>query len=183
MSRTLIRLCRESSLSIFAVMWVLILAGAALDAHGLPSAVRALGAAMGTVVIFGYAFLIIFGFPAPYSSDTSRRVSLLAVAVLAALCIASSIDFGQRRSTAMPWLLQLLAAPLVILVFSPLFIATHVLGEARRALKTYKPLDSLGAWIALFYFAFGGVFFLHRTVATTVEALCADHHSGSGHAV
>jgi hypothetical protein len=170
MPRVLLWLSRKSSGSIFAMVWVIFLIGTVLNINRLPWPARAVGAVLGIAIIFGYPFLIIFGFPAPYSSKTSRRVSILSGLVLIAACVASVIDRHAMPDASATWLRTLLGVPLGVLVFSPFFVATHVLGEARRALGVYKPLDSIGAWVSLLYFGFGGVFFLHRSVAQSVAA-------------
>ena len=180
MSRVLLWLCRKSSGYVFALTWLVFLAGATLTTSWLPVPIRAFGALMGTIVLFGYPFVLIFGFPAPYSTDISRRVSNLAVLVIIAACIAAAIDPHSHYEIPMSWPGALLGVPLAVLLFSPFFVATHVLGEARRALGSYKPTDSIGAWVALFYFAFGGVFFLHRTVAATAEVVLKHRKDGRG---
>jgi len=140
------------------------------------------GSAAGAIAFFGYPFTIIFGFPAPYSTIASRRVSSLALCVLILTCIASAVATSVHYEIS-GVLGTLLGLPLVALLFSPFFIATHVLGEARRALRSYKPTDSIGAWFALLYFPFGGVFFLHRTVAAAAASILGERGGGLPHAV
>jgi len=182
MSRVLTWLSRKSSVYIFALMWAALLAGVTLSELNLPSPLRAAGAATVITILYGYPFAIIFGFPSPYSTAVSRRVSGLAALVLLAACSVAAIAPTAHYETS-GVLGNLLGLLLGALVFSPFFIATHVLGEARRALGSYQPTDSIGAWIALFYFPFGGVFFLHRTVAVTAEAVRARASAGERHAV
>jgi hypothetical protein len=179
MSHALLWLSRRSSLSVLALTWAVYLVGSLLTFVQLPWPLRGLGAAIASMLIFGYPFLIIFGFPPPHSSARSRRISAVSLMVLVVGCVVSPIAFPATPGAQASWPQALLAVPLVALIFSPFFIATHVLGEARRALGVYKPLDSLGAWICLFWFGFGGVFFLHRSVASAAASIVGPH-SGEG---
>jgi hypothetical protein len=153
--------------------WVMILLGWILDLAGLSVPFRGVGAAISTSIPFGYSFLLIFGFPAPYSSRTTRRFSILSLSILGLICIASSIDSLSMNENPITtqWIKVIIGVPIEVIVFAPFFVATHVLGEARRSLGTYKPLDSIGACLSLFLFPFGGVFFLHRNVASAVQSL------------
>jgi hypothetical protein len=173
MSNTLLWFSRRSSSAVFAMIWVMIVLGWILDRAGLPVPVRAVGTAISTMILFGYPFLLILGFPAPYSSKTTRRFSILSLSVLGLICIASSIDSLSMNENPIttPWIKFIIGVPIEVLVFAPFFVATHVLGEARRSLGTYKPFDSIGACVSLFFFPFGGVFFLHRSVASAVQSL------------
>jgi hypothetical protein len=125
------------------------------------------------MVLFGYPFLLIFGFPAPYSTKAARQLSILSLSVLGLICIASLTfnPLAPENQITGSWIKLVIGIPVDVLVFAPLFVATHILGQARRSLGVYKPLDSIGAWVSLFFFAFGGVFFLHRNVASAVQSL------------
>jgi hypothetical protein len=173
MSRVLIWLSRKTATSIFAVTLAALVLGTVLGLDPFPWPLRAAGVALSTTTIFGYPFVIVFGFPAPYSSVTSRRVSILAVVAAVTACIASVIDIRLAPEVVDTWPGRVFGFLFGVLIFSPFFVATHVLGQARRALGVYKPLDSISAWISLFYFGLGGVFFLHRTVANAAETVVA----------
>jgi len=173
MSRVLIWLSRKSAASIFAVTLAALFLGTVLGLYRFPWPVRAAGAVLSTTIIFGYPFVLVFGFPAPYSSVTSRRVSILAILAVVIACIASVIDIQSAPQAVDTWLGRVFGLLFGVLIFSPFFVATHVLGQARRALGVYKPFDSIGAWISLVYFGLGGVFFLHRIVASATESVVA----------
>ena len=180
MSHILLWLSRRSSLSVLALTWAVYVVGSFLTFVQLPWPLRGLGAAIASTFIFGYPFLIIFGFPSPHSSARSRRISAVALMVLVVGCVVSPIAFPAKPLAQASWPQAVLGVPLVALIFSPFFIATHVLGEVRRALGVYKPLDSLGAWICLFWFGFGGVFFLHRSVASAATSILGPHSEEGG---
>ena len=180
MPRVLLWLSRKSPVSIFAVTWAVFLFGVVLNGNQLPWPVRAIGAVLSTTIIFGYPFVIIFGFPPPYSNVTSRRISILSVLAVVTVCVASVINWHTTPEAIDTWLGRLLGLIFALLLFSPFFVATHVLGEARRALGVYRHLDSFGAWVSLFYFGFGGVFFLHRSVANAAELVLMEGRTDKG---
>jgi hypothetical protein len=184
MPRVLLWLSRRSSGLVFAVTCVVFLIGTVLDIDGLPWPVRAVGAVLATTIFFGYPFVIVFGFPATYSSVTSRRIMVLSALVLVIVCVGSVIDPHSTHEAAATWSGRLFGLLFAVLVISPFFIATHVLGEVRRAQGVYKPLDSIGAWFSLIYFGIGGVFFLHRSVASAAESIATERrtHKGIGNA-
>jgi hypothetical protein len=171
MSDLLLWFSRKSPLFVFATTWVLILAGFVLSSLPLAWPVRLVGSVLGVTIIFGYPFLLIFGFPAPYSTVISRGLSVTALFVLIAASVALVVGSPPTQGEPVSWIATLLGFLFGILIFSPFFVATHVLGEARRALGVYKPLDSIGVLISLFYFSVGGVFFLHRSVASAAESV------------
>ena len=173
MANILLWFSRRSSGAVFAMIWAVILLGWILDRAGLPVPLRAVGAGISTMILFGYPFLLIFGFPAPYSSKTTRRFSILSLSILGLICIASSTDSLSMNENPITtwWIKIIIGVPINVLVFAPFFVATHVLGQVRRSLGLYKPFDSIGACVSLFFFPFGGVFFLHRNVASAVQSL------------
>jgi hypothetical protein len=156
MSSVLLWLSHKSSRYVFALAWVAIIVDLlfSLVSHLWP--MRFASALLGVAVMFGYPFIIIVGFPAPYSSQASRVTSILALLVLFGACVASAVEPSATPILPEPWIGTVISIPLVALLFSPFFVAAHILGESRRALRVYKPLDSLGAWVSLFYFAQGG---------------------------
>jgi hypothetical protein len=174
MPRVLLWLSRRSPVSIFAMTWTVFLLGVYLNGNQLPWPARAVGAVLSTTIIFGYPFVIIFGFPAPYSSVASRRASILSVLAVVTVCVASVVHWHTAPEAVDTWLGRLLGLIFALLLFSPFFVATHVLGEARRTLGVYKHLDAIGAWVSLFYFVFGGVFFLHRHVASAAQSVITE---------
>ena len=178
MSSTLLWFSRRSSSAVFAMIWAMILLGWMLERAGSPVPLRALGATISAMIVFGYPFLLIFGFPAPYSSKITRRFSIVSLAVLSLICIASSIEspWMDEDPITTSWVKITIAVPVQVIVFAPFFVATHVLGEVRRSLGIYKPFDSIGACISLFFFPFGGMFFLHRSVASAVQSLPISTH-------
>jgi hypothetical protein len=173
MSSALLWFSRKSPSAVFAMIWAVILLGWILDSVGPSPIFRSVGAVISTMRLFGYPFLLIFGFPAQYSSKAARRLSILSLSVLGLICIASLIynPSAPENQITGSWIKFVIGIPIDVLVFAPFFVATHILGQVRRSLGVYKLLDSIGAWVSLFFFAFGGVFFLHRNVASAVQAL------------
>lgn len=180
MPSVLLWFSRRSSGSIFAVTCVALLIGTVLDIDRLPWPARAAGAVLSTTIFFGYPFVIVFGFPATYSSVTSRRILALSALVLVILCVGSVIDPHSTHEAVVTWPGRLLGLLFGVLAISPFFIATHVLGEVRRVQGVYKPLDSIGAWFSLIYFGIGGVFFLHRSVASAAKSIAAERRMDKG---
>jgi hypothetical protein len=175
----LIWLSSKSPRFIFALAWTAILIDGVFALSPFWP-LRLIGSAIGIAIVFGYPFLIVFGFPPPYSNKTSKRISALSLAVLAGICITSEIDPKLLPTISPPWARTLVGIPLICLVFSPFFIATTVLGRTRRALGAYKPLDSVASWLSLFYFAFGGVFFVHGRMSSAFGAVRAESITVSG---
>jgi hypothetical protein len=173
MPRILLWLSRKPSLLIFVMAWTCLLVGAILSNDRQPWLARMIGTVAIAAVTFGYPFLIIFGFPAFYSGKASRLASLLALLVIAGAYIASANGPTIAHDTSPAWLLTLLGGALAGLIFSPFIVATHVLGKARRELEVYKAFDSIGMWLALLCFAFGGVFFVRRSVLSAAESVIA----------
>jgi hypothetical protein len=171
MPTILLWLSRKSSRYVFGLAWAVILIDLLFNLVPHLRLTRFAAALFGLAVMFGYPFIIVFGFPRPYSSQKSRVTSVLALLVLIGVCVASMVDPTAIPPAPTSWIGTLVGIPLIALIFSPFFVATHVLAEARRELRVYKPLDSIGAWISLFYFAFGGVFFLHPKVSSTAESI------------
>ena len=173
MTRILLWLSRKPSLLIFVMVWACLLVGAILSNDRQPWIARAIGATAIAAVTFGYPFLIVFGFPARYSGKASRLVSLLALIVIGAAYIASANGPTIAHEGLPAWLLMFLGGTFAGLIFSPFIVASHVLGKVRRELEVYKPFDSIGMWLGLLCFAFGGVFFIRRGVLSAAESVIA----------
>jgi hypothetical protein len=173
MTDLLLWVSRKSSLFVLAMVWALALAGALFVNVQFPWPVRLVGTVLGIFVLFGYPLLIIFGFPARYSTVISRGVSIAAVLTVVAAYIASIAGSPTSQPESVSGIQYVLGFLFGLFIFSPFVIATHVLGEARRSLGVYKPLDSIGAFTALLYFAFGGVFFVRAKVSEAVERIAA----------
>jgi hypothetical protein len=171
MRSILLWLSRKSSSYVFALAWAVILVDSLFSLVPQLRLMRFAATLLGLAVMFGYPFIIVFGFPRPYSGQKSRVTSFLALLVLIGACVTSVVDPSAISPAPVSWMGALAGIPLVALIFSPFFVATHVLAEARRELRVYKPLDSIGAWISLFYFAFGGVFFVHPKISTALESI------------
>jgi hypothetical protein len=73
MSSALLWFSRKSPSAVFAMIWAVILLGRILDSVGPSPIFRSVGAVISTMILFGYPFLLIFGFPAQYSSKAARR--------------------------------------------------------------------------------------------------------------
>jgi hypothetical protein len=121
-----------------------------------------------------------FRISTPYSSVAGRRTSILSALAVVTVCVASVVNWHTAPGAVDTWLGRLFGLMFALLIFSPFFIATHVLGEARRTLGVYKHLDSIVAWVSLFYFGFGGVFFLHRSVANAAELVFTEGRMDKG---
>src|ERR1700730_2332470 len=119
MPRVLLWLSRKSPGSIFAVTLTVVLLGTVISIYRLAWPVRAVGAVMSTRIIFGDPFVIIFGFPAPYSSVTSRRISILSVLAAIIVCVASVIDLRTAPEALDTWPGRLFGLFFAVLIFSP----------------------------------------------------------------
>jgi len=132
--------------------------------------------------MFGYPLLVIFGFPPPYASRLRRGIAwgssaLLCIVVLASV-LAPTYHFSLPN-----WLRVALGLPLTALLLAPFFIATSVVDDARRALGRYQLGDSVGTWLCIFSYPLFGVFFVQRSVASTLAALDAKVPPGHGGAI
>ena len=127
MSRTLLWLSRKSAGYILALAWAIVLIGYGLSAVDSSWPVLALGGAFSGTALFGYPLIVIFGFPARYSSNLTRLVSLLASLSLVALCIASALVAHRNLDPSVPWFLKPLGGVVGLLCFSPRLL---ILGPA-----------------------------------------------------
>jgi uncharacterized membrane protein len=130
--------------------------------HPVPTFLGLIGALLAT---FGYSIVVVLGLRS-HASRVARvtvQLSGLAFVVLATL---AAIGQGSRLERGWPTLLE---AIVTLFVLAPSFVATHVVGEARRAAGLYKPTDFVGTWLALYFFAFGGAWWAHRQVRAVVR--------------
>jgi hypothetical protein len=142
---------------------------APLDASLSHPALLVVGAALGMVLTFGYPFLIIFGFPKPYATPSRRRIALASCALLL-LAVVTAAQPGLEFQ--MPeWLRFALGLLLGLMLFAPFFIATSVIGDARRTFGLYKLGDCIGTCVCIFSYPLFGVFFIQRVVASVLELL------------
>lgn len=66
MPGVLILVSRQSSRRLFILIWAILLIGAVCSMRRTPPFMRGFAALIGILVLYGYPFLIILGFPAPY---------------------------------------------------------------------------------------------------------------------
>jgi hypothetical protein len=182
MRSLLLRLSRQSSRQLLLALWVALLCSYALTAVLPPWISQPLATAVPLVALFGYPLLVVFGLPIEYTTPLARRISLAALAVMVLTCALSADDPSRFPSAAQHPTLRLLGGALALLLFSPFYFATHALGEARRSLGRYKPLDSLGTFLSLMYFPFGGVVFVQRTVREVIERGALNDDGSTPHA-
>jgi hypothetical protein len=169
MHRLLSWLTRKSALSIFIALWFAVLLAWATTWVMPMWITRTLKAAVDFAALIGYPLVVILGLPTQSTSRAIRVVSFASLLV-AAVCSGASGFTGDTIVFPDGNAASIVGAVVVLLIFAPFFIATHVIGNARRALGQYKPLDFLWTWLELYAFALGGVFFVHRAVASIVNA-------------
>jgi hypothetical protein len=156
---------------IFGAVLVLSITTAPLAASENSPLLMLLAGVLAVLILFGFALLIIFGFPEPYSTALRRRITIASITVLGIAILSASVPV-LRQPVAMPeWERISIGLPLVALIYAPFFIATSVLGDARRAVGQYKFGDCIGTWICVFSYWALGVFFVQKTVAMTLAAL------------
>lgn len=110
MPDVLIFVSRQSSRRLFALIWAILLVGAVCSARGAPPFIRGLAALIGVLVLYGYPFLIILGFPEPYSTPISRGVATLVAVLLVFACVVSAIPVDRRHEiTGLPGILELMS--------------------------------------------------------------------------
>jgi hypothetical protein len=130
-----------------------------------------LAGVLGMLILFGFPLLIIFGIPEPYSTVLRRRITIVPITILGIAILSASVPVLSRPVAVPDWARITIELPLIALIYAPFFIATSVLGDARRAIGQYKFGDCIGTWICVFsYWAFG-VFFVQKSVAMTLAAL------------
>ena len=175
-------LSRQRSWQVFAAVVAIVCVTAPLGAPSTPPLLRVLSAGIGAVVMLGYPLLVIFGFPAPYSTPLRRQIALGSGALLCVVVLTMALA-PATSLTAPEWWQAALGLPLVSLLYAPFFLATSVVGDARRALGRYLLGDCIGTWICLFSYPLFGVFFIQRTVASVLVALDAQGSSNLGSAL
>ena len=93
---------------------------------------------LGELVVIGYPLLVIFGFPSPYSTVLLRRSAWVSIVLLNAVALSGAFVSPTYRFDP-DWLRISLGIPLTAAMFAPFFIATAVIGDARRALGRTRP--------------------------------------------
>jgi hypothetical protein len=161
-------LSRQRAWKIFGFIILLSVITSPLSATVGSRILQGIAATVGLGVLFGYPAAVILGFPEPFSTAGRRRILWIAVSVLAASVI-STIE-GEGITTS-DWVRAVIAVPLTIVVCAPFFIATSVIGDARRALGSYKVGDCIGTWVSVMSYPLLGVFFIQGQVAANLHAL------------
>ena len=134
---------------------------------------------LGGALSWGYPFAVIFGFPAPYSTQRRRRIARCCMALLAVVAVTSALVPDLEAKTP-EWVRGLAGVPVVIGAFAPFFMATSVIGDARRALGQYRMGHCVNTWICVLTYPVLGVFFIQRDVAKVLTALDSKASIGSG---
>lgn len=156
---------------IFAAFALLSIGSAPLGASRHHPVLLMLAGITGVLCLFGYPFLIIFGFPKPYSTASSRGVALAAAVVLGLAVVTSMLELQIAQLSMPGWWQPLVCVPVVALVYAPFFLATAIIDNARRAVGQYKVLDFIGTWICVLGYPVWGVFFIQRSIASTLAIL------------
>jgi len=102
--------------------------------------------------------------------------------VVGVFILASAVESPVHGEYAPLWL-QIVGLPITLLLFAQFFVATSVVGDARRALGKYLVGDCISTWICLFGYPFFGVFFIQRTVASVLAAFDAKGQAPQGGAI
>jgi hypothetical protein len=163
--RLLMRLCELTPARLILGVWFVLFLIAFVQSRFPHPFIAALGLVGALLAMFGYSIIVVLGLPG-HAGRVARgtvRGSALAFVVLALLVGLARMG---RYDLGQPGVLQ---AIVTAFVFAPTFIATHVLGNARRAAGFYKPTDFIGTWLALHMFAFGGAWWAHRQVRAVVH--------------
>jgi len=92
-----------------------------------------------------------------------QGVWLSAVTALGLVVLAAAI-LTPPESRYAPWWLRALGAPLTLLFFILFFVATSVLGDARRAVGKHVVGDCTGTWICIMGYPFFDVSKAHITL-------------------
>jgi hypothetical protein len=175
-------LSRQRPWKVFATVLMISLITSPLCASAAHPVLLTMSAVFGATVRFGYPILVIFGFPARYSTPLRRRIALCSGMLLCVL--ASAAALAPSPHPQMPdWLRVTFGLPLTALLFAPFFIATGVIGDARRAVGQYLIGDCISTWLCVFTYPLFGVFFVQRRVAAALAALDATPPTAHGRAV
>jgi hypothetical protein len=170
MSPLLLWLARKSPLFLLATLWVALLASE-VSVTVLPAwASQPLITFVTLLAVLGYPLTIVFGSPRLYSTPPTRYLAFASLAIAVVACVGTGLDASGQAATDSTFGKSLLGGVLSIILLSPLVLATRVLSNARRALGSYRPLDSIGTFLSLFYFVFGGAVFAQRRLREVVNS-------------
>ncbi len=175
-------LSRQRPWQVLAVVLAISLVATPLGASATHPLLLLFSAVLGATIMFGYPLLVIFGFPAPYTTRLRSRIALGSCALLCIVVLATALAPANYFSLP-DWLRVALGLPLTALLFAPFFIATSVVDDARRALGHYQLGDSIGTWLCIFSYPLFGVFFVQRRVASALVALDARAPPAHGGAI
>lgn len=164
MQHVLNRLCQMAPGRVLLWSWLAYLTGAtavSLVTHPLTTFFAFL---IGLTVMVGYSIVVLLG--APTGSASARNTGRAAAAALVVLSLLVALDDAGASQFGR---LRVVEGVAVVLIFASSFVATHAIGEVRRAAGLYKPTDFIGTWLALFCFSFGGAFLVHRQVQEVIR--------------
>lgn len=115
-----------------------------------------------------------------------KRVArtLFALLIVIVAVIVLTMPYLQTPNMDTPEFLNRWPGAAIVLVtntviFAPFFLATHVINEARRTKRVYKPFDVYLTFISLYFGMFGGFLYAHRLVREVFSDSHSDHAAGA----
>jgi hypothetical protein len=165
MQRLLRYLCEVTPGRLLLRVWLALL-GIAVVQSLIPHPITAfLGLIGALLAMFGYSIVVVIGLR-PHASGLARGIVRCSALAFVGLAVLAALDSGRGHAGEPP---TLVGAIVLLFVLAPSFVATHVVGEARRAAGLYKPTDFIGTWLVLYFFAFGGAWWARRQVRAVVR--------------
>jgi hypothetical protein len=165
MQRLLRQLCQLTPAGLLLRVWLALFALSLVQSlipHPVTASVTLFG---GMVLMFGYSITIVLGLSA-HAGKVARSIVRCSALAFVAIALLLWLENTGGPAQGPPTMIE---AIVLLFVFAPTFVATHVVGEARRAAGLYKPTDFIGTWLALYMFAFGGAWWAHQQVRAVVH--------------
>jgi hypothetical protein len=157
---------------LFGIFWVIVLLGLFRFGAEQNKVLSDIFSLLCGIVLVGCPLVVLLGLPRRFVGRWTLRISIacgvvdcfLLLLALLAIFIPSMTD-DSASGTALQWL----GSVVVISAFLPFFLATHVVDEASRSVRIYKPLDFIPTFLSIYAFVFGGVFYLHKRLRIILE--------------
>jgi hypothetical protein len=131
-----------------------------------------IAAGAGLLIVAGYPYLVALGLPAkivrPRVRRTAKRlfVALIVAAVMAVVTIPFLDEPVERHpiSGLASAGVAIAVAMINVAIFAPFFLATAALNDLQKSLGVRRSFASITNFVALYFWWFGGVFYVHRQV-------------------
>jgi hypothetical protein len=169
MERVLRLLAHKSPGTLLAYAWVALIL---LSPLAYLSVSSGFAAGAGALIFVGYPYFVSLGLPVHIVRSRVRGTAklLFGALLVAAVIGVVAIPFLDEAAEGAPISslagAGIMAAVIIvnIVIFAPFFLATAALNDLRKSVGVQPAYDSVPNFVALYFWLFGGVFYVHRQV-------------------